>query len=209
MAKAKKKAKKVLLPKVPAVKLPKFTFNRKTILTAVTILIVVAILYFLKGLFIAALVNGSPISRLSVVQELEKSNGSSVLDSLVTKELIRQEARKKGINVTRDEINSEISKIEGTIKAQGQTLDEALAAQGWTKKDLEDQIVTQKIVEKLLADKVLVTDQEVDDYVKANKSTEPRDTIKEQLRQQKLFEAYQAWIQGLMAQAKINYFVKY
>ncbi len=209
MAKRKKAAKKIVLPKVsvPKVKLPKL--NKKNITIAVLVIVLALILFLLKGLFVAATVNGYPITRLALVKELEKSNGSSVLQSLITKELIAQEARRNSVVVTKADIDAEIAKIEETIKAQGQTLEEALLAQGWTRADLEDQIKTQKIVEKLLADKVTITDQEIENYIKENKSTDPREAIEAQLKQQKLFEAYQAWIAELMAKAKISYWVKY
>ncbi len=41
-----------------------------------------------KGQFIAATVNGSSISRWSLIQELEKQSGKSTLDTMITKKLI-------------------------------------------------------------------------------------------------------------------------
>lgn len=183
--------------------------KRKQVITGAVIVLVLVLLYFGRGLLVAATVNGRPITRLAMVSELEKQDGKQVLQSLVTKELIKQEASKNKITVSKDEINTEISKVEETIKKQGQTLDQALTVQGWTRADLEDQIRTQLLVEKLLADKVSVTDKEVDDYIKENKSTETKDAVKSLLKQQKLMTAYQTWIQDLLSKAKINYFVKY
>ena len=48
-----------------------------------------------RGLFVVALVNGEPISRIEVIKALEKQGGKATLDSLVTKKLIAQEARSK------------------------------------------------------------------------------------------------------------------
>lgn len=212
MAKAKTKkvtkktsVSKTALPVVP--KLPKV--DRKKIVTGIVVIAVLVLLYLFKGLFVAATVNGYPITRVAVIQELEKQDGGSVLQSLVTKHLITEEAKKSSVTVSKEQLDSEIAKIEESIKAQGQTLDEALATQGWTRADLEDQIKTQLIVEAILADKVNVSEQEVDDYIKENKSTEPRESISSLLRQQKLMTEYQTWIQDLLSKAKINYWVKY
>lgn len=194
-----------VMPKLPT--LPKI--DRKKVLIGLVVVAVLALLYFFKGLFVAAIVNGQPITRIALVRELEKQEGSQVLSALVTKAVIAQEAKKNNVTVTQDEVNAEISKIDETIKSQGQTLDDALASQGWTRTDLEDQVKTQLIVERLLADKVKVTEEEIDEYIKTNNSTDPRQTVSELLKQQKLMTEYQSWVAGLMANAKINYWVNF
>ena len=42
-------------------------------------IILIGLLYYNRSLFIVALVNGQPISRIAVVQELEKRNGKQAL----------------------------------------------------------------------------------------------------------------------------------
>lgn len=217
MAKAKKKAarpakKQVIakpsLPKLAIPKLPKIDARKVKI--GLGVIAVIAVLYFFKGLFVAAWVNGHPITRIALIQELEKQDGGQVLNSLVTKELILDEARKNNVSVSQDEINAEVTKVEDSIKAQGQSLDDALATQGWTRSDLQEQIKIQLLVERILGDKVQVTDQEVDDYMKANSAAgESKDDVKALLSQQKLMSQYQTWISGLLAQAKVNYWIKY
>jgi parvulin-like peptidyl-prolyl isomerase len=89
--------------------------------------------------------------------------------------------------------------------------------QGMTQDDLKKQVRTQKIVEKILADKVSPTDQEVADYIKANKDSLPKgqtddqnkETVKGQLRQQKLSTEFQKWIDELKKSASIKYFTSY
>ena len=87
--------------------------NKKLVaLAALIILFIILLLYFFKGLFIAAIVNGEPITRLSVVKELEKQSGKATLDNLITKKLILQEAKKRNVQVTKADLDSEIKKIE-------------------------------------------------------------------------------------------------
>lgn len=182
------------------------------------IVIVLAVLAFaLKGLFVAALVNGQPIMRLSVIKELEKQGGKQTLSSLVNQALIMQEAKKKNVQVSQEEIDKSAKQIEDSLKSQGQNLDAALAIQGMTKQDFLMQLKLRNLVEKLLADKVKVTDSEISDYIEKNKDTFPTDLkedemkkrAEEQLKQQKLASASQEWLTNLQKNAKINYFVNY
>lgn len=182
----------------------------------VAILIIIA-LFFAKGLFVAATVNGSPISRFSVIQELEKQGGKQVLESLIDKKLIETELNKQKITATKEEINEEINKIEAQVASQGGTLEVALAQQGLTKEKLVEQITIQKKLEKLLVDKVAVTDVEIDAYIKDSKTTLPKDMrmddfrkkIGDQLKQQKFQQEAQKWVSDLTVNAKIKYYVNY
>lgn len=182
------------------------------------IVVVLAVgVFFLKGLFVAALVNGEPITRIAIVKELEKQGGKQALSALVNQALILQEARKKKIQVGQSEIDRAEKQVEDSLKNQGQSLDTALAVQGMTRQDFLMQLKLRNLVEKLLADKIKVTDKEVADYIEKNKDTFPADlkedeikkSVKEQLKQQKMASASQAWLEELSKNAKINYFVNY
>ncbi len=188
----------------------------KTIIIVVVIIALGALVYIYKGLFVAAIVDGSPISRLTIIKKLEKASGKSLLESFITEKLVQNEANAKKIVVSDDEINTEIKKIEDQVSAQGGTLDEALSGQGMTRNDLKKQIILQKEMEKLLADKINVTDEEVEQYIKDNvisipegQETAMRDQIKDGLRNQKLNTQAQTLITDLKSKAKIQYFVNY
>lgn len=190
--------------------------NTKMVAIAVGVILVLALLFFFKGVFVAATVNGSPISRLSVIHTLEHRSGKSALEMVIVQKLITQESQQKGIVVSDEEINAEIKLIENQIAQQGGTLDMMLAAQGMSQDDLRKQIVTQKEVEKLLGDKVLVSDAEVDQFIIDQKVTLPKDKeaevrnqIKDQLKGQKVSKEGTVFVDELRAAAKINYFVKY
>jgi hypothetical protein len=89
--------------------------------------------------------------------------------------------------------------------------------QGLTRQDFLTQLKLRSLVEKLLADKIKVTDKEVAEYIEKNQETLPEnlkeDEIKkgvgEQLKQQKLASSSQEWLANLTKNAKINYFVNY
>lgn len=181
------------------------------------IIILVVLAFFLKGLFVAVLVNGQPILRLTVIQELEKQGGKQTLSSLVNQTLILQEGKKKNVEVNQEEIDVQSKQIEDSFKKQGQNLDTALAVQGMTRQDFLMQLKLRNLVEKLLADSIRVTDKEVADYIEKNKDTFPPDVkedeikkgVREQLKQQKLATKSQEWLGNLTKNAKINYFVNY
>src|SRR3989339_448053 len=186
-------------------------FTKKRVITFLVIVLVLTGVYFSRSLIFAAWVNGKPVYRYSLVRELEKQGGKQVLASLVEESLISSEAKKSNVTISDSEIETEIKKIEETISGQGISLDEALNLRGMTRKDLEKQINTQKIVEKILASKILLTDQEVKDYFNANKTLfgqnpvfdKVKDQVRAQLFQQKLSEQYNTWITDLKTKAKI------
>ena len=181
------------------------------------IILLFAIIYFAKSLFLAALVNGTAITRLSVIRELEKQNGKRVLDSLVNQELIFQAAKKKNLEIKPAAVDQEVKKIETNTAKQGGNLDEILKAQGMTRNDLKNQIKVQLTVEKLLADKIKISQKEIDQFIQANTSEEEgstqkpptKDEAKDQMRQQKLQKEATAWIEQLKKNAKISIFVNY
>ncbi|QQG40623.1 MAG: SurA N-terminal domain-containing protein [Candidatus Levyibacteriota bacterium] len=174
-------------------------------------------IYFFKGFFVAATVNGQPIFRFSLIQELEKQGGKRTLDSLITKTLILQEAKKQNITVDKKEVDNEIAKAEDSVKKQGQQLDAILAMQGISRENLKEQIRLEKTIEKLIAKDIQITDKEINDFIEKNKdnlseasdSAKLKETVKDQLKRQKVSEKFQAWIADIQKQAKINYLVQY
>ena len=181
------------------------------------IIVLVILAFLLKGLFIAALVNGQPITRLSIIQELEKQGGKQALSALVNQVLILQTAKKKNVEVSQKEIDAQAKQIEDSLTKQGQNLETALAVQGMTRQDFLMQLKLRSLVEKLLGDRIKVSDKEVTDYIEKNKESLPTNLkedeikkgVKEQLKQQKLASASQAWLAELNKNAKIQYFVSY
>ena len=179
--------------------------------------ILVYVMFQYRGLLVAATVNGRPISRVSVIKELETTQGQSVLENLINQELIRQKAKSSYVEVTQQDIDSKLSEIETSLKDSGQTLDAVLAMQGMTKDVLVDQIKTQIMVEKLLEGDITVSDEDITGYLAQNKDYLPKDQTEdqlktlalEQLRQQKLSERFSTWITEVKNEAKIDKYVAY
>lgn len=191
--------------------------KNKKVITAVIVVAVVVILYFARSLFIAAIVNGKPILRYSLTRELERLGGASTLNNLIEKNIVYSEAKKLGKVVSQAEVDTELANVEATLKSQSLTLEQALSIRGQTKEELAEQIRYQKTVEKILGDKITITDQEIADYFKNNKDlftkTDTLEKVKEDIRktilQQKLTDEYQKWLTELKDKSKIFYFVKF
>lgn len=194
--------------------------NKKIIIVTIAIIfILVALALYYKNVFVAATVNGQPITRIAVVKQLETQSGKQTLDALVTQTLILQEAKKRNINITQKDVDGELSKITKNVEAQGSTLDQALAAQGMTKNQLVEQIRIQLALDKMVGDKFDATQKEVDEFVKQSQAQLPEGSTttaaelqaqaKTQITQEKKQQAMQDLIAKLQKNAKIQTFVNY
>lgn len=193
---------------------------KKIFLFGLIFLLILGLIYFSVRFFLVASVNGQLIGRLTIIQELEKQGGKTTLETIISKTLINQEAKKRKVNVSQKNIDAEIQKIETNVTAQGSNLDQALQQQGMTKNDLTDEIKLQLLVTKMVDNNISVTDKEIDDYLTSQKnqsslgSAQPtpeltRDQAKGAIKQQKLQAKIQTFVADLQAKAKINYFIKY
>lgn len=191
-------------------------FNKKTTIIIAIVVVAAGLLFYFRSAFVAAMVNGSPISRIAVIRELEKNSGKQALESLINKKLIVNEASGKGVTVSAEEIDAKIAEVDKGFKAQGTTLEEAMKTEGVTMSDLREQIKTNIKLEKLLADKTQVTDEEVAKFIKDNKvpvekgkEAEVKEQVKSQLKSQKFNQEASKLIESLRASAKISHLVNY
>lgn len=194
------------------------SYSRNQLIYIFAAVAVVAFLGFnFKQLVIAATVNGQPISRLTVLKQLEQQQGQQVLENLINESLIHQAARKQNINVAKSEIDDRVAEIEADLVAQGQTLESVLDLQGLTRGDLDNQIELQLLAERLLADNVEITAEEVAAFIEANVDFLPEDLseeeinsqAEEQIRQQKLSQEFNDWLLSQRDDSNIQFFVEY
>lgn len=202
--------------KLPKKLLLKNKLNKKYLIFVAALLLLVVFVYFFRGLFLVALVNNKPITRLSLIKQLEKESGQATLENIVIKELIMQEANIKGVLISQEDIQREIDSITEVVEAQGTTLDVALSMQGQTIEDLRENIRIQKTAEEILKNEIQVSDQEVLEYFEKNKELyEDREfvdlevEIKEQLSQQKLQVKFSELLENLKSKSNIRYFLTF
>ncbi len=191
--------------------------HRSSIIVALVIILLGVLLYFGRGFIIAAVVNGQPISRFSLIQETEKASGRQALASLIRNALVEQEARKQNVTISEKQINDQIKTIENNLSKQGQKIDQMLALEGMTRDDLRRIIRLDLLVTKLIEKDIKITDKQVNDYIEKNKETLPKDKseaqlkkeVAEQLKKEQLPQKAQAWFAELEKKANIMKFVDY
>lgn len=186
----------------------------KKLIKPLIFLLILAVVYLIKDEVIVASVNGKPITRWALVRNLEKQSAPTVLENMTLQILVEQELKKAGVEVSDEEMNAEIARIEDQLAAQGQNLDDLLKAQGLTRAIVKEQLALSKGMEMLLSDKIDVTEEEIAAYFEENKEMigagvtfeDIKDDIENQLRQQKLSTEQQKWFAEIKKSANINYF---
>ncbi len=158
---------------------------------AAVALIAVAI-FLLKGTTpAAATVNGVAIPAAAVEEELaqyksqqpaifngpagqaqEKKVRESILNVLITEELLRQEARKRGVRANGSEIDAKIDQVKKMFPDKAQ-FEQVLKQQGLTEAELRvkasDQVIADKMV-KLVTGKLAVSEADLKDFYNKNKT---------------------------------------
>jgi len=187
--------------------------KKRQIVPVLAVIGLLTLLYFKKSWFVVAWVNNRPITRLEFNHQLEQQYGKKVLESLINQKLINQEAKKQKINITDKQIQESIEKIEESLSGQI-SLDDALKAQGITREQLNSDMKLQLTIEKLVSQGIEISDEEIAGYFKENKelftATEEGKQKEEainNLRQQKINEKFQGWLENLNNAAKILRFI--
>ncbi|MDO8577010.1 MAG: SurA N-terminal domain-containing protein [Candidatus Daviesbacteria bacterium] len=165
-----------------------------------------------KNWFIAASVNGSPVSNLELQMRLNQQFRSQSLTQMVNEKLILNEAAKNSVVVSEADINNKISEIETSVGGP-QAFDAMLAQQGLTRQGIRQQIKLQLSIEKLYANEATVSGEEVTKFVEQNKDQlRASDSAGQQkeafdaIKSQKLTQVFSQKFQDLKAKAKIQIF---
>jgi peptidyl-prolyl cis-trans isomerase C len=136
-----------------------------------------------------ALVNGTPITREAFEAAVQRnrrqreSQGQSlgeqqlnqlrndILDSLVTRELLYQQAEETGVTISEDALNSELDSLKGQFEDDSQYAD-ALAQAGVSEAQLTQDIERNLMIEKLLDQAVdaetQISEQEMKSFYEEN-----------------------------------------
>ena len=200
-----------LMPKTMPASARSFPFVKTAV--AVVIVGLIAFVYFNKGLFVAAVVNGRPIFRWQLNSVMRVRYGTQTLDSMVSQSLIDEEARKAGVTIVPSDV---VKKEADLVKSLGAnvSLDDVLKYQGMTKADFEDQLRLQLTVEKLLGKDITITDADITSYIASNQATltaTDEAGLKEEARQaifsQQMNAKLQTWFAGIKSKASILNFL--
>lgn len=165
-----------------------------------------------KSWFVAASVNGSPITNLELQMKLNKQFRSQILTQLINEKIILAEATKNNTLASETEVSKKISEIETSVGGP-QALDALLSQQGQTRDSIRQQIKLQLSIEKLYANEATVSGEEVAAFIEQNKdqlrATDSAGQQKEafdSLKSQKLSQIFSQKFQDLKTKAKIQIF---
>lgn len=188
-----------------------FQPNRKFYL-GILIIGLLLLAVYKKSWIVAATVNGRPIFNLELQQRLNEAYRSQTLNQMVNEKLILDEAQKKGVVVTEEELNNKISELEKNLGGAG-VFNSLLSQQGQTRDSVKKQLRLQLLIEKLYIGEATVSAQEVNDYLAQNKDTlKASDSAgqtkeaEDSLKQQKLTQIFGQKFQALKQQANIKIF---
>ncbi len=177
----------------------------------IVILLIGVFFWKFKSQFVVAIVNGQPVSRWQLNDQLIKKFGDQALESMINERLIISAMRQKGIFVTTDNINTREKQIENRLQGK-LTLDDALKAQGLSKDDFKRQLEIQISIEKFFDKDASISSTEVENYISQNKEVYKNATnpgalkieVENTLKQQKIADLFEKWFAEIRKNAKIQ-----
>lgn len=188
-----------------------FRSSKKFYLVLIIAGLVLLVMYK-KSWFVAATVNGSPVSNLELQMRLNKQFRTQTLTQMINEKIILSEAAKNNATASEAEVNKKILSIETSVGG-AQSLDAMIAQQGQTRESIRQQIKLQLSIEKLYANTATVSAEEVTAFLEQNKdqlrATDSAGQQKEAydaIKNQKLTQTFSQKFQELKQKAKIQIF---
>jgi parvulin-like peptidyl-prolyl isomerase len=184
------------------------------LLFIVSLVIVDYVVQYLNYHASVAVVNGERISRNDFYEKLEQRYGTSIASQMIDESLIFQEGEEEGITITEEEIQEQVDELETQYGGED-ILNEELKSLGITREQLDIQIETTLLVEKLLESEIEITDEEAAEFFEEYKDSlfpddenitfeEGREVVDENIREQKIAEEVQPWLTQLRSDASIQ-----
>lgn len=180
----------------------------------IVILVIALLLWKFKGSFIAAMVNGQPISRWELNNQLSRKFGDQMLENLINERLILASARQKGVLVTNEDIDKKVKEIETRLAGQT-SLSEALKAQGLTTEEFRHQLEIQLSIDKMFDKEASISTTDIEDYISKNSQVYKsatdgalvRQEVTDVLKQQKISDLFEKWFTDIKKSASVKKFI--
>lgn len=113
---------------------------------------------------------GGSVSKSELYDSLVDQYGTEALEVLILDKVIIKEAEKLKVKVSKDEIEVEVAKIAEQYGGT-EALEQVLAASNLTVADIKEDLETSLLLEKALAGRINVTDEEIKTYFDANSAS--------------------------------------
>jgi foldase protein PrsA len=118
---------------------------------------------------VVATVNGTKITKDQLYEEMYSQGGNSLLESLITQELINQEAKKSNITVSDEDIEAE---LERQAAASGMSVEDMMQMfmyyYGYAEEDIREMGSQQAVIRKLLSPQIEITEEMIQQYYEEN-----------------------------------------
>lgn len=192
--------------------LKNYRSNKRLLLLAIGVGILVLI-YLNRGMIVAATVNGQPVSGIELSKRINNQYRQSTLQQIISEKILEQEAQKRGVKVTDEEVNAKFTEMESSYGGK-EAFEALLTQQGFTKADfIKGNVYFPLLIEKMYQNEITPSDEEIKTFMEKNKdlpeATEEakfKETALNALKQEKLAQIFQEKFQELKSQANVKIF---
>lgn len=155
-----------------------------------------------------AWVDKRPITQLEYLQALEQKYGREVKEQLIVERLVNEEALKREVRVSNEEIEAEIKKIE---EGQGgkENLSQILQVQGITQVEFRKLVRLQLLKQKMFGKDVEVSEEDIKKYLESQNQSpaiddKQKEEIRSQLRLQKINNDFNNWLKDALQSSRVS-----
>lgn len=107
-------------------------------------------------------------------RRLFKENEHAFLETMIDMRLKLQEAEKKGLTISKEELNNAMEMIRNKYNMTKEDFQKAIAEEGFTLKEYEkrlsEQLLLSRIVDREVRSKIIISEQEIDEVLKKDQA---------------------------------------
>lgn len=183
--------------------------NNKALYVLLLVGALIGVVLLNRKMYLAATVNGAPVFRWDLNAVLTSRFGEQTLEGIVSEMLIEQAATKEGIDITDEELAARQQQIVESLGGDV-SIDDLLRYQGMSKEDFDKQIRTQILVEKILGKDIVITDDDVTNFISTNSAmlvateeSKMREEARQAILDNEIGKRVQSWFNELKDAADI------
>jgi hypothetical protein len=190
--------------------------QKRTYILLISAALLLGLGYLLYKALVFAWVGNVPLTRLDQFNRMDRQSGKETKDQMINEQLVLNEARKRRVVATEEDINKQLAQIE-TQQGGAEKLDEALKDQQMTREDLKKQLRFSVLINKMFEAEGKVEEKELNDYIEQNKdqlgltdpnnasqSAKAKEAAAESLKRQKTNQAFTTWLQQAQASSEVK-----
>ncbi len=147
-----------------------FKLNPFYLIAAILVIVIIGsaalVIYYSQRGEVVATVNGEKIYKNDLYEAMISSGGKEMLNQLISKELIIQESKRQGIEVSKEEIDQELNKFTEEL---GAYFDQFLEQSNMTKEQLRKELEINQCLRKMALEQIEISDQDLEAYFEENR----------------------------------------